>query len=585
MSKPLTAALFDSKIRNTRSPRLGSFEIGSANRAPCNAARKGGELDSGSTVAKVSTLAFFLTSLDKGQLRAGIDPVDGKTLLVSKEGSTPNSSFRAFVDCASSSIRIVTDANPEITGMITGIVAGMIFTTKVRDHFVSSGNMSHYDSYLRENLKCHKPSICFDAFYYDLKYSTCDAYIDIEYDKPVVDTAFARADSMVELEVPESLSPLLKGKFPFVGTTPAAAKSDEEDAKAPVSDDLHSFMEEVRGGKYRLFDIYFPNDSEKIPPLSDLLHYAPTENLRKLINASYKVLKKAFGLKPGESRKQHAKDMNDVLNVMLSGPPGTGKTSDCAAMCAALGIPMYHTVISQHTEEPQFNKMPAFDKDGAIRMVDQAMRIAYEHGGLILLDEALVGAPGVMTYLNNALESPYAIGDGEDQIVRSAFTIVAVAGNPGTAGTRIQSPAFFNRFGSVLRYEPPTRDEMRERIITKRFDLPLNDKKNAKVLERILDVYYMVMEGIKSKLPNFDACDQLVQALSFRSIRSAVQHVFVFGETLSDALMDSIINQVKEYLATYNDPEALKDFDTQLWPEVSNLLSKEEFGKTYGTEA
>ena len=577
MSKPLTAALFDSKIRNTRSPRFGAFEIGSTSVAPCMSARKG---DTGA--AKVSTLAFFLTSLDKNQLRVGIDPVDEKTMLVSKKGSTSVSSFRAVVDCSVSNIRVVTDANPEMAGMITGIVAGLIFTTKLKDSLVARDEMRFFSNWLKEDLKNNKPNSLFDAFYYDLKYSSMrGATIDFEYDKAAVDTAFARADSMQELEASESLSPLLKGNFPFVGSS-SAAKPVEEAAKSPVDDELESFMESCRGGKYRVFDIYFPNDSDKIPSQSYLNNYAPTRKLKSLVETVYKVLSKAFGLKPGESRKQYATEMANVLNVMLFGPPGTGKTSMCRALCAALGIPMYHIVVSKNTEEQHFNKKPDFDKTGTIRMVDQAMRKVYANGGLILLDEVLNGDPGVMTYLNDSLEEPYAIGDGDEQILRSAYTIVAAAGNPGTEGTHVQNPAFFNRFGLCLDFEPTSREEMEEMIATRRTDLNLKEKKNAKAVEKIIDVYFTVRDGLMSSLSDYD---QLQQVLSLRSVRSAVENLFDYGMTLREAVMIAIVNPAKMYLQTYADPDAMKTFNDRVWADVTKIICKDDYGKKYGTEA
>lgn len=96
-------------------------------------------------------------------------------------------------------------------------------------------------------------------------------------------------------------------------------------------------------------------------------------------------------------------------NIMLSGPIGTGKTTLCGQIADKLSLDFYPYSLCSHTTKSDL--VGFIDAGGVYR--SSALRHAFEHGGLVLLDEMDASNPNVLSIINNMLSNQqYYFPDG-----------------------------------------------------------------------------------------------------------------------------------------------------------------------------
>ena len=96
-------------------------------------------------------------------------------------------------------------------------------------------------------------------------------------------------------------------------------------------------------------------------------------------------------------------------NIMLSGPIGTGKTTLCGQISDKLSLDFYPYSLCSHTTKSDL--VGFIDAGGVYR--SSALRQAFEHGGLVLLDEMDASNPNVLSIINNMLSNQqYYFPDG-----------------------------------------------------------------------------------------------------------------------------------------------------------------------------
>lgn len=96
-------------------------------------------------------------------------------------------------------------------------------------------------------------------------------------------------------------------------------------------------------------------------------------------------------------------------NIMLSGPIGTGKTTLCGQIADKLSLDFYPYSLCSHTTKSDL--IGFIDAGGVYR--SSALRQAFEHGGLVLLDEMDASNPNVLSIINNMLSNQqYYFPDG-----------------------------------------------------------------------------------------------------------------------------------------------------------------------------
>ncbi len=119
-------------------------------------------------------------------------------------------------------------------------------------------------------------------------------------------------------------------------------------------------------------------------------------------------------------------------HVLLVGPAGTGKSMLATHAAAALGLPLQ--AISLGPTTPMSKVFGYYDAHGNYH--DTPFRRAFEHGGVMLLDELDNGHPGLLAELNQALAlGVCAFADGMVS-AHPDFRLVATGNTYGTGGDR-----------------------------------------------------------------------------------------------------------------------------------------------------
>ena len=389
----------------------------------------------------------------------------------------------------------------------------------------------------------------------------------------------ARHLSFEPVKVPEELSPLLSEEF-FPTLEQAETKSTPAQTQGNTLDE---FIQACRSRKYRLFDIYF-GDTDRIPSLSVLDSYAPSEEFKSNVLRMYRVMCEACGLRPDGTadpmltEKRYAVEMDSVMNAMYFGPPGTGKSHMCTAIGAALGVPVYQFTVTGGFEEGNFDTMPVF-KDNGIQMVSQPFRDGFENGGIIVVDEVNLGKSDILMYLSGALERPYLLGQGSnDQIKRNAKTIIVGTCNPGVNGTKRQNVAFLNRFSFWTEFKAADRERLFRELSAKKKGLELSKPGNKKYVDRMLTVYEMIIEGLKKKMQEAEA---YTQVLSLRNLSGCCDNFFVYGLSLEKSIRDSILSPVTYLISENADQDTVDEFKDNVLQAIEIQLKNDEFKKTY----
>jgi len=138
-------------------------------------------------------------------------------------------------------------------------------------------------------------------------------------------------------------------------------------------------------------------------------------------------------------------------NVFLTGPAGSGKTFACEQVAKALNIPFYFDSVGMQTSKTD---LLGFTNANGI-YVPTKLRLAYENGGVYLMDEIDAGNPNVLTIINAMLANGIAsFPDG--MVKRHPDFIFFAAGNTWGLGGDIQyvgrnkiDAATLNRFVTV----------------------------------------------------------------------------------------------------------------------------------------
>jgi MoxR-like ATPases len=121
------------------------------------------------------------------------------------------------------------------------------------------------------------------------------------------------------------------------------------------------------------------------------------------------------------------------LPVFMVGPAGTGKTAAAETVARSLGLKFYAISVGSQTSKSDIFGYK--DANGAYHPT--AFRIAYENGGVFLLDEADAGNANVLVGLNAALSNGYVFFPDAKQVkMHDDFRMIATANTFGNGASR-----------------------------------------------------------------------------------------------------------------------------------------------------
>lgn len=309
-------------------------------------------------------------------------------------------------------------------------------------------------------------------------------------------------------------------------------KEDSIEIKAEGDVD---FLQECKNGKYHISYSWDEEQKEYIQSASflDGFEILPAfESLVKKIKfRSDKILERMdIGLEGLEALQK------DVINCMMLGKPGTGKSTIVYAISAALGIPVYTIVFSKNTDESVAEGRNAI-VNGKPQFVETEIPKFWGRGGIFLFEEPnLALADVTMGVFGQALEYPYVIfKNGYERIERHPLSMVIACENVGIAGTKANSPAFSNRFKQKYILDDPTRDTF-IRILRKAKNV------DEEVCEWVYDAYESTVQYLRD--PDINEED-IVNVLSMRTCIGAIENMEE-GESPKEALRNTIGGAVAE---------------------------------------
>ncbi|UHG91745.1 AAA family ATPase [Spirosoma oryzicola] len=219
-------------------------------------------------------------------------------------------------------------------------------------------------------------------------------------------------------ETARQLAQLLAGIKPKTTTTaqPADAEAIAEQVRVAVANETMPF-------KQSLFE------------LNELLEELSMATKSGVTTIQVKVNDKAAVKVEGLVHERFEDILSHVAvrdHVMLVGPAGSGKTTVCENVAQALQLDFYCKSVCSQTSKSEL--LGYMDANG--NFVSTEFRVAYEKGGVFVLDEIDAGNPNVIAVLNSALANNYcAFADG---MIRKHedFVLIACANTFGTGATR-----------------------------------------------------------------------------------------------------------------------------------------------------
>lgn len=120
--------------------------------------------------------------------------------------------------------------------------------------------------------------------------------------------------------------------------------------------------------------------------------------------------------------------------VWLAGPAGSGKTTACAKVAEALNLPFYPLSVGGQTTKSDL--LGFIDATGTYCKALPVVRQAFEHGGLLLIDEIDAANPNVLTILNALLANGHCSFPDKRVDRHPDFRCIAAANTFGRGADR-----------------------------------------------------------------------------------------------------------------------------------------------------
>lgn len=294
-----------------------------------------------------------------------------------------------------------------------------------------------------------------------------------------------------------------------------------------------SFLDDIKAKKYFVNYPWDEKLADYIIPMSFLDKFEITEEFKEIV----KKIKYHFDkvLERMDLGMEGAKAIgNDVINIIIVGKPGTGKTTLCYALSAATGIPICTTKWSKYSDEDEFEGKTKI-VEGKPTFVQTDALMFHELGGINVNEEINLADPSVtMGVLGQQLEYPYIVKkNGYETVVRHPLNIQIATMNVGTNGSQPLNQALANRFSASFMMDDPS-DKTFVSILEK------SSEADSKTCNWVYDAYKKVINYLNSPEVNEE---EIVNYLSIRSCLSAISNMEE-GQSCKRALINSIVSTI-----------------------------------------
>lgn len=362
-----------------------------------------------------------------------------------------------------------------------------------------------------------------DSFYYSFKSFINYAYRD-DFDESVTDAAIEQAFATGQLSIPNIVAD--------IGMPTPEMAVTVEPIKQEVKNSIS--MADICNGETILSYGWDDEQKARIPNLTILEDYVPCKAFYSMVRkVSIRLNKCMERLDVGKTGAEAIG--KDYINAFITGKPGTGKTTMAYALGAALGMPVYTIATSKNTEEDEYEgktKVAA----GQLAFMETDFLKAYEHGGIIVLEEINLADPGVtMGALGQAIEYPFVImKDGYTPIHRHPMCVILGTFNTGTDGAKPINQALSSRFRQTYILDDPTKDDFIAILMSHGFD-----KKSCKWVYNVYSKIFTYLKG-----PDVNK-EEYAMNLTLRACLGALENIEE-GDSPLEAIENSMIGKIAE---------------------------------------
>lgn len=369
-----------------------------------------------------------------------------------------------------------------------------------------------------------------DCFYYDMVALFGDSQSeitvsDLTADKKLEIQQAIRTNTLHAFDGP--ISAYIQQTFTEVSYTPPVRSSHPSKGinASPA------WFASCKEGEYEIGFDWTREQQTRIRKPSFLDSFVPNKEHAKLTNLiSYDLNEVIDRLNSGIEGVEAIQD--NYINAILVGKPGTGKTTTAEALSATLRMPIYTVKNSKNTEEDTFEGMTKVS-NGSFLFKSTPFLEAYEHGGIIVLEEFNLADPGVMQgALGQAIEYPFILmRDGCEEVRRHPMCVIISTMNTGTQGAREPNQALTSRSPTTLIMDDPTKEDFLKILENKGYKA--RDCNNIyKAYTKILD--YLCQEAHSEELAMCVTMRHCIGALKLMKI----------GEPIKDAIYDTMIGAI-----------------------------------------
>lgn len=365
-------------------------------------------------------------------------------------------------------------------------------------------------------------------------------------------------------KMPKGLQSLLAAGYEFqpceelkdIETPEGKKKERKKREKKPASETRRwtKMLKEIKAGKYLIPYEWAPEQEKHIPAMSYLDTFVPTEEFYEILRkieyrlGEHMVGAAMFGTTTPDDIK------NDIVNILLYGDPGSGKTALVHAIGAATGMPVYSIKFNEDSEDDVFegkNKIV----EGKINFVGTDFLEGFEKGGLILMEEINLGRANMLTsVMNQALEYPFYVEkNGYEKITRHPLVAAFATMNLDTEGTMTLNSAMAQRFNNKYMVGEPSAADFKARLVSSGYP---KDR---------VDYVYNIYDRIRTFLKETVQKQKYLKELSIRQCIAALNDmeegtdakravfntmygaICIKNRKLADQIKDGILSAAPDY--------------------------------------